>query len=91
MYYSDSEENNQLFPTAVRKALTAVNQLRPLKPSPSPNQEKCLLLSSKLYKVNNMTECLGGKEAIMQLICINSQNCFWVCLYSSQKMENFLK
>lgn len=64
MYYSDTEENNQLFPAVVRKALTAANQLWPLKLSPSPNQEKCLLLSSRHCKVNKRTECLGGKEEI---------------------------
>lgn len=62
-YYSDTEETNQLFLVALRKALTAVNQLWPLKTLPSPNQKKCLLLSSRHCKVNK-TECLGGKEKI---------------------------
>lgn len=56
MYYSDTEENNQLLPVMVRKALTAANQLWPLKLPPNPNQEKCLLLFSRVFKVNNMTE-----------------------------------
>ena len=64
MYYSDTKENNQLFPAVVRKALTAANQLWPLKTSPNHNQEKCSLLSSRVCKVNNMTEWLGGKEEI---------------------------
>lgn len=60
MQYSDWRESSAA-PAMVRKAMTAVNQLWTLKPSPRPNQEKCLILCTRHCKVNKMTECLGGK------------------------------